>query len=210
MGRRVAQGIEGDVLMITALITIGWILAYLLPAGLVIRTSHDKLYKFYFDKQIRLNESRSKENPSNSEYSEDHANYPTLYANRRKWCASGNYKMPADWIIADYKQGGSIFWSPKIGNSVISVSLGLLWPLSLSLMIVIFVCEHTVGRLLEPPTLQKQEKQLDRSVELANKAKETLELANTFKNEDPSTYTLLHDTAAMMAEQAIEMRKLNS
>lgn len=194
--------------MITALITIGWILVYLLPAGLAIRTSHDKLYKSYFDKQIRLNDNRSKTDPSGAKYLQDHASYPAFYATRREWCKSGNYKMPANWIIADYKQGTYGSWSPHVRNSAISISLGLLWPVASILMLLMFIHKHTLGNLLEPPTLKKQEKQLGKSLELANKAKETLELANTFRYEDSSTYTLLRDTAVMMGEQAEEMRKL--
>ena len=118
--------------------------------------------------------------------------------------------MPAEWIIADYEQGNWGSWSPRMRNSVISVSLGLLWPISLSVMLMLFIHKHTLGNLLEPPTLKKQERQLDQSARLQEKAKETLKLADTFRNEDPSTFTLLRDTAVMMGKQADEMRKLKS
>lgn len=196
--------------MITTLATIVWILAYLLPAGFAVRQVHDKIYRAYFNEQVRLNEARGKDNPSNTKYASDHANYPSLYATRRKWCARENYKMPAEWIIADYEQGNWGSWSPRMRNSVISVSLGLLWPISLSVMLMLFIHKHTLGNLLEPPTLKKQERQLDQSARLQEKAKETLKLADTFRNEDPSTFTLLRDTAVMMGKQADEMRKLKS
>lgn len=195
--------------MITTLIVLACLLAYVAPAIYAIRRSRDQLYREYFDKQMTANESRSKTDPNHSTFMDSHKRFSALYPNRREWCQDKNYKMPAEWILADYSWGASYARaSQKRTDAQMSMLIGLAWPGSLAFYFIRLLYNATLGNLLEPSTMKKQRTQIDQSIELARKAKETLELADTFRYEDPSTFTLLRDTAVMMGEQAEEMRKL--
>ena len=144
--------------MITTLVVLACLFGYLAPSVYAIRKSRDLMYLDYFNKQLAMNEGRLKTDPSHSDFMTAHRNYSALYPNRREWCRDMGYKMPGEWILADYSWSDSYARdSRKKKDSYKSLVLGLAWPFAFAFCLGRWVYRATLGEFLEPPSMKKQQ-----------------------------------------------------